>query len=103
MCFIKKLPQKTELADPQNNIGKIVLVLFVVFLAFDLAPRILNPEQPAPETTNEASKNSAQENHQQKKEENFETQASYTKDTDPIQKDPFQRSMNTLQVSYCTS
>jgi len=100
LCFIKNYHRKPELADPQNNIGKIVLVLFVVFLAFDLAPRILNPEQPAPETTNEASKNSAQE---QKKEENFETQASYTKDTDPIQKDPFQRSMNTLQVSYCTS
>lgn len=80
-----------------------MLVLFVVFLAIDLAPRILNPEQPAPETTNEASKNSAQDSHQQKKEENFETQASYTRDTEPTKKDPFQPTMNTLQVSYCTS
>jgi len=91
------------LADPQNHIGKVVLILFVVLLAFDLAPRILNPTQTPETTTNEASQQSSKTEDvipepTKKKEQQFETQASYTRDTDP-----FQRTMNTLHVSYCTS
>jgi len=96
------------LADPQNQIGKVVLILFVVLLAFDLAPRILNPAQTPETTTHEASQQSSKTEDAipeptKKKEEHFETQASYTRDTDPTGKDPFQRTMNTLHVSYCTS
>ena len=93
------------MADPQNQIGKVVLVLFVVFLAFDLAPRILNPAQPPETTTNETSQQSSQPEDvipepTRKREEDLGTQATYTQES---MKDPFQSSMNTLHVSYCTS
>ena len=113
------------MTDPQQQLGKVILVIFVAFLALDLAPRFLTPidqvpelpkDQPNPteeksaeshsETSySRSSSHTPEQESPQEVKENYNAGSYYTTESKEQSEDNLghKSRLNVLNVQYCTS